>query len=73
MMAHRDHDLFREVRREKVFKEMRRPVFALLSRGPLSQNCTFMSYDSVCAIGSLQHLVHANDTIIADYEERKGD
>jgi hypothetical protein len=34
-------------RREKVFQELRRPVFSLLDRGPLSESCTFLSYDSV--------------------------
>ena len=34
-------------RREKVLQELRRPVFSLLERGPLSETCTYLSYDSV--------------------------
>lgn len=30
-------------RREKVFQELRRPVFSLLERGPLSESCSFIS------------------------------
>src|SRR6185437_9486680 len=32
-------------RREKVFQEIKRPVFALLERGPLAESCTYLSYD----------------------------
>src|SRR5207237_4637056 len=34
-------------RRDKVFSELRRPVFSLLDRGPLSETCTYLSYESV--------------------------
>jgi hypothetical protein len=57
-------------RREKVFREMLRPVFSLLDRGPLSRSCTFISYESVHAIRSIGHLAHTNDSIIAEYEEK---
>jgi hypothetical protein len=49
---------------------MARPVFMLLERGPLSDSCTFISYESVDVIRGLKHLAHTNDGIIADYEER---
>lgn len=57
-------------RREKVFREMLRPVFSLLDRGPLSQSCTFIAYDSVDAIRSISHLAHTSHSIIAEYEEK---
>ena len=47
-----------------------RPVFTSLERGPLSDSCTFISYESVDAIRSLKHLVRINDCIVVDYEER---
>jgi hypothetical protein len=50
------HILAPEERREKVFHEMLRPVFSLLDRGPFSASCTFISYDSVGEIRSLEHL-----------------
>jgi hypothetical protein len=34
-------------RREKVFSEIRRPVFSLLEKGPLADSCTYLSYESV--------------------------
>jgi hypothetical protein len=64
------HIVAPEERREKVFREMLRPVFMLLERGPLSSSCTFISYDSVDAIRSLNHLAHTHDTILAEYEEK---
>ena len=64
------HIVAPDERRDKVFREMKRPVFSLLDRGPLSDSCTFISYESVEAINSLEHLAHTNDGIIADYEER---
>jgi hypothetical protein len=64
------HIVAPDERRDKVFHEMKRPVFSLLDRGPLSRSCTFISYESVDAINCLEHLAHTNDSIIADYEER---
>ena len=64
------HIVAPDERREKVFREMRRPVFALLERGPLSRSCTFISYDSVHEIGNLKHLPHTNEGIITEYEEK---
>jgi hypothetical protein len=63
------HIVAPDERREKVFREMLRPVFSLLERGPLSRSCTFISYESVDAISSIKHLAHTNDGIIAEYEE----
>ncbi len=64
------HIVAPDERREKVFREMSRPVFMLLERGPLSRSCTFISYESVDEIRSLKHLAHTKDGIVADYEER---
>jgi hypothetical protein len=64
------HIVAPDERRDKVFREMLRPVFSLLDRGPLSDRCTFVSYDSVYAIASLEHLAHTNEGIITEYEEK---
>jgi hypothetical protein len=64
------HIVAPDERREKVFTEMRRPVFSVLERGPLSRRSTFLSYESVEAMDRLKHLAHTNDSIITDYEER---
>jgi hypothetical protein len=66
------HIVAPEERRDKVFHEMLRPVFSLLSRGPLSKSCTFISYDSVVDMRSLEYLAHTNDSIIKEYEEVAG-
>jgi len=66
------HIVAPDERREKVFHEMLRPVFSLLDRGPLSGSCTFISYDSVNGIRSLEYLAHTNDSIINEYEEVAG-
>lgn len=56
-------------RRDKVFQEVRRPVFSLLDRGPLSESCTFLSYDSVRELAQQPHLAHLSDTVLDEYEE----
>ena len=56
-------------RREKVFQEIQRPVFSLLEEGPLSERCTFLSYDSVEELAGLKHLSHLSDSVIEEYTE----
>ena len=56
-------------KRGKVLREIRRPVFSLLDRGPLYERCSFLSYDSVDSLGAVPHLSHMSDTIVAEYEE----
>jgi len=56
-------------RREKVFQELRRPVFSLLEKGPLFESCTFLSYDSVRELAREKHLAHLSDSVLDDYTE----
>jgi hypothetical protein len=56
-------------RREKVLQELRRPVFSLLERGPLSESCTYLSYDGVRELGQQPNLAHLKETVLDDYEE----
>jgi predicted RNA-binding protein len=56
-------------RREKVLQELRRPVFSLLERGPLSETCTYLSYDSVRDLSQQPTLAHLKETVLDDYEE----
>jgi len=63
------HIVAPEERREKVFREMNRPVFSLLDRGPLSDSCTFISYESINLINDMEYLAHTNDSIIDEHEE----
>ena len=56
-------------KREKVLREIRRPVFSLLERGPLYEQCSFIPYDSIDLLAGTQHLSHMSDTIVSEYEE----
>jgi hypothetical protein len=56
-------------KREKVFQEIRRPVFSLLEKGPLAENCTYLSYDSVRELAAQKHLAHLSDTVLDEYSE----
>lgn len=56
-------------RREKVFSEIRRPVFSLLDRGPLAESCTYLSYESLHEVAAEKHLVHLSDKVLDEYAE----
>jgi len=56
-------------KREKVFQEIRRPVFSLLEKGPLAESCTYLSYDSLRELAGQKHLAHLSDTVLDEYAE----
>ena len=56
-------------RRDKVFAEIRRPVFSLLEKGPLAESCTYLSYDNVRELASQKHLAHLSDSVLDEYAE----
>jgi len=56
-------------KREKVFQEIRRPVFSLLDRGPLAESCTYLSYDALRDVAQLKHLEHLSDKVLDEYSE----
>jgi hypothetical protein len=56
-------------KREKVFQEIRRPVFSLLEKGPLAESCTYLSYDSLRELAAQKHLAHLSDTVLDEYAE----
>jgi hypothetical protein len=60
-------------KRDKVLREIRRPVFSLLERGPLYESCTFISYASILSLGKTPHLLHMSDSIIEEFEESAED
>jgi hypothetical protein len=63
------HIVAPSARRDRVFEEIRRPVFALLEKGPLSESCTYLSYESIEQISSERHLAHLSDTVLEEYSE----
>lgn len=56
-------------KRERVLRQIRRPVFSLLERGPLYDQCSYISYESIDSLSNTQHLAHMSHTIVAEYEE----
>lgn len=56
-------------KRDKVFQEIRRPVFSLLEKGPLVESCTYLSYDSLRELAAQKHLTHLSDTVLDEYAE----
>lgn len=56
-------------RREKVFQELRRPVFSLLDKGPLYESCTYISYDSLKELSDQKHLAHLSHSVLDEYAE----
>lgn len=56
-------------RRDKVLQEISRPVFAFLDKGPLSESCSFISYDSVIELSKEKRLEYMNDLVLEEYVE----
>lgn len=56
-------------KQEKVLREIRRPVFSLLDRGPLYESCSYLPYEAVEEIAAMDHLAHMNHSIIDEYVE----
>jgi predicted RNA-binding protein len=56
-------------RRDKVFQEITRPVFSLLDKGPLSEICTFISYDTLKELSKDRHIQHMSDSVLDEYAE----
>jgi len=68
-MSIRLHIVAPDSRRDKVFRELRRPVFAALEEGRLREICTFVPYDAVEELAALPHLKHLSETVVDDYGE----
>lgn len=68
-MDSRLHIVAPDGRRDKVFQEVQRPVFSLLDRRPLSEICTFISYDSVRELAKEPNLEYLSDKVLEKYEE----
>lgn len=56
-------------RKDRVMREIQRPVFSLLDRAPLSEICTFISYDSVHELSEERYLSHMSDAVLEEYTE----
>ena len=56
-------------RKEKVLQEISRPVFAFLEKGPLSESCTFVSYESILELAKEKRLEYMTDAVLEEYAE----
>lgn len=56
-------------KRDKVLREIRRPVFSLLDKGPLYESCSYLSYDSIIEVSGMKHLGHMTHGILDEFEE----
>jgi hypothetical protein len=63
------HIVAPDERRLKVMREIKRPVFSLLERGPLYEHCSYVPYSAVNAIAQLDHLSNMKESILDEYEE----
>lgn len=63
------HIVAPEERRDKVIREIKRPVFSLLDRGPLYESCSYLPYDAINEISKMKYLEHMSDSIVEEYEE----
>ena len=63
------HIVAPEARRAKVLQEISRPVFSLLESGPMSESCSYLSYDAVAALHGERNLRYLNDSVLNEYAE----
>ena len=56
-------------RRDAVIRQIRRPVFAVLEKGPLAELCTFISYDQLEVLAKREQLKYMTDKIVQEHEE----
>lgn len=56
-------------RKDKVLQEISRPVFAFLDKGPLSESCSFISYDSIIELSNERRLEYMTDSVLEEYVE----
>jgi hypothetical protein len=63
------HIVAPEERKEEVFKQISRPVFTVMEKGPLSELCSYLSYNSIIELSKERRLEHMTDTIIDEYAE----
>lgn len=56
-------------RRDKVMREIQRPVFSLLEGGALRNFCTYISYDHVREISENAFLRHTTQSVLDEFAE----
>ena len=54
-------------RKNEGFKQISRPVFAVMEKGPLSELCSYISYDSMYELAKEKRLEYMTDSILDEY------
>lgn len=65
------HIVASDSRREKVFTEIRRPVFSLLDRGPLAESCTYIPYEAIRELSEQKLLAHLSTACWTRWRRRR--
>jgi len=60
-------------RRDEVFRQISRPVFAVLEKGPLSELCSYITYESIFDLADEKRLEHMSDSIVDAFSEYSED
>jgi len=63
------HIVAPDEKHNKVMREIKRPIFSSLEKGPLYRRCSYIAYSSVAELRNLPRLEHMNDSVLNDYEE----
>lgn len=63
------HIVAPSARRTKVLQEISRPVFSLIESGPMSETCSYISYDAITSLYNERNLHHLNDSVLDEYTE----
>jgi hypothetical protein len=65
----RIHIVAPDEKHDKVMREIKRPIFSSLEKGPLYRRCSFIAYSSVAELQNLKGLEYMTDAILKEYEE----
>jgi hypothetical protein len=63
------HIVAPDEKHDKVMREIKRPIFSSLEKGPLYRRCSFIPYSSVTELQNLHHLEFMTDSVLTKYEE----
>jgi hypothetical protein len=63
------HIVAPDERRNDVFKQISRPVFSVMEKGPLAELCSYISYKSIVELSKEPKLEFMTDAILDEYSE----
>lgn len=63
------HIVASSARRDEVFRQISRPVFTFMEKGPLYEHCSYISYESIDELLKEKRLKYMSDSIIEEFSE----